>query len=207
MISFLLASMVIVFALLANFRVLCVSSACVDAGVMVHTTAMRAPLPESEFDSIRVSFESRNGICWAPPSDSLWITVPSVSKLLLMNDPSTRWFLFTSALALSLPARSTMMRVDTVRAADALSLRNSGRSDASMVTLITVCDLDDPSLNAVAPIFLCSFPMAITSRASSILPIGSSLRFSTYTSRLFFVFSLSRRLVLVGSSRSFTTSL
>ncbi len=32
-------------ALLANLSVLCVSSACVEAGVMVHTTAILAPWP------------------------------------------------------------------------------------------------------------------------------------------------------------------
>ena len=75
-------------ARVANFRVLCVSSAWLEAGVMVATTDTRAPLPVMLLCSSRVSLESRKGMCTALPSDSLPMTVPSVSRLLLMKLPS-----------------------------------------------------------------------------------------------------------------------
>jgi hypothetical protein len=53
-----------------------------------------------------VSFESLKGMCCAPPSASLCMTVPSVSRLLLMKPPSTRCPLLAVARADSEPARS-----------------------------------------------------------------------------------------------------
>ena len=64
---------------------------------MVQTTPMRAPEPVSEACSRRVSLESRKGTCAALPSASLWMTVPSVSRLLLMKLPSARWPLLVVA--------------------------------------------------------------------------------------------------------------
>ena len=84
-------------ARVANFRVLCVSSAWLEAGVMVATTDTRAPLPVMLLCSSRVSLESLKGMCTALPSDSLPMTVPSVSRLLLMKLPSRAWPLVSVA--------------------------------------------------------------------------------------------------------------
>jgi hypothetical protein len=66
-----------------------------------HSTRHQAPppahLPVSEPCSSRVSLESRKGMCTALPSLSLCMTVPRVSRLLLMKLPSMRWLRFTSA--------------------------------------------------------------------------------------------------------------
>ena len=71
-------------ALVANLRVLWVSSAWQEAGVMVAITDTLAPDPVMLLCSKRVSLESRKGMWAACPSESLAITVPNVNKLLLM---------------------------------------------------------------------------------------------------------------------------
>jgi hypothetical protein len=75
-------------ARVANFSVLCVSSAWLLPGVTVHTTAMRAPEPVRLDASTRVSLESRKGTCAAAPSLSLAMTEPSASSERLMKLPS-----------------------------------------------------------------------------------------------------------------------
>ena len=78
-------------ARVANLRVLWVSSAWQEAGVTVAMTEMRAALPVMLLCSSLVSLESLKGMCTALPSDSLPITVPRVSRLLLMKLPSLAW--------------------------------------------------------------------------------------------------------------------
>ena len=51
-----------------------------------------------------MSLLSLKGMCTALPSDSLAMTVPRVSRLLLMKDPSWRWRLLREARADSEPA-------------------------------------------------------------------------------------------------------
>ena len=132
-------------------RVLCVSSACAEAGVMVQMTATRAPLLVSDDCSSRVSLESRKGMWAALPSESLLMTVARVNRLLLMYDPSTRWLLLISARALSLPARSMRLRKESVRPRRAPgSASGPGRSLASMEMRMMVWEREEPSLNAVA---------------------------------------------------------
>ena len=75
-------------ARVANFSVLCVSSAWLLPGVTVQTTAMRAPELVRLDASTRVSLEARKGTCAAAPSLSLAITEPSASSERLMKLPS-----------------------------------------------------------------------------------------------------------------------
>ncbi len=77
---------------------------------MLHTTATLAPAPLRLACSRRVSLLSLKGMCAALPSASLWMTVPSVSRLLLMKEPSTRWPLLRVTRADSEPARSMRLR-------------------------------------------------------------------------------------------------
>ena len=103
-------------ALTANRRVLWVSSACAAAGVTLHTMAV-LELPPSAGCRIRVSFESRNGMCEplpSAPSVSLLMTMPRFRRDLLMLAPS--FMRIPSAPVLSTrsdPARSTRLSVAT----------------------------------------------------------------------------------------------
>mmetsp|Transcript_12532 Transcript_12532/g.35207 ORF Transcript_12532/g.35207 Transcript_12532/m.35207 type:complete len:202 (+) Transcript_12532:1492-2097(+) len=73
-----------ILALVANLRVLCVSSAWLPAGVTVHITQVLAPLPDRLEASSRVSLESRKGMCTELGSPSLAMTVPRANRDLLM---------------------------------------------------------------------------------------------------------------------------
>ena len=75
------------FALVANLRVEMVSSACMAAGVMVQMMAVRE-FPPRAGSRMRVSFESRKGMCFFSPVDSFPMTFPSVRSDLLMLAPS-----------------------------------------------------------------------------------------------------------------------
>ena len=65
------------------------SSTITGDGFSVHTTAMRAR-PLRLFCRMRVSLESRNGTCPTFFSDRAKITLPKLSRLLLMLPPSVR---------------------------------------------------------------------------------------------------------------------
>ena len=96
-------------ARVANLRVLWVSSAWLEAGVMVAITATLAPLPLRLLHSRRVSLESRKGTCAAWPSLSLEMTVPRVSRLRLMKAPSLLCPLAQGHLHHGLQHQSTAM--------------------------------------------------------------------------------------------------
>ena len=62
-----------------------------------------------------MSLLSLKGMCTALPSESLAMTVPRVSRLLLMKDPSWRWLLLREARADSEPAGFIRSRQSTDR--------------------------------------------------------------------------------------------
>ena len=72
----------------------------------MHSKSLQAALAAGKTLTCRslVSLLSLKGMCTALPSDSLAMTVPRVSRLLLMKDPSWRWLLLREARADSEPA-------------------------------------------------------------------------------------------------------
>mmetsp|Transcript_8589 Transcript_8589/g.38720 ORF Transcript_8589/g.38720 Transcript_8589/m.38720 type:complete len:254 (-) Transcript_8589:1049-1810(-) len=152
-------------ALTANRRVLWVSSACAAAGVTLHTMAV-LELPPSAGCRIRVSFESRNGMCEplpSAPSVSLLMTMPRFRRDLLMLAPS--FMRIPSAPVLSTrsdPARSTRLSLPTLNDCRSSAWPASSVSlEFSTMTMNTACDRDDSSFMRVAPVVLCDAPRSI----------------------------------------------
>ena len=192
----------------AKRRVESVSAKCLVAGATLQITVVLA-FPPRLGARMRVSLESRNGMCVAGvPSASLLMTVPSVRSDLLMDAPSLSLSPLVCALRTrSLPARSTSVSTPNrvpPRAFPLLALDARICDSTTMRKMLWL--LLDCLFIAVSLVALNLLPLSMRASAASASLTMCSRRPATYMPLSASSLMLSLCFA-VGSSRSRSSSL